>query len=250
MSADSSKPAGLGKPWLVVLATLLIFFLSQFFAALFVGIGYQITNPGASLTTALTQSAPVQFSYILLAEILAIGLVILLVKKIKKVGLGAIGLGRRPVWRDVGRALLGAGAFYLLLIAASILISIFMPSFRVDEPQDIGFSALNSSFDYLLAFAALVLLPPLGEETLMRGYLYSGLRAYWRFVPAMLLTSLLFGAAHLSSGTGDTPLWAAGIDTFLLSLVLVYMRERSGALYAGILLHAMNNGIAFTIHFN
>ncbi|MGH9351096.1 MAG: lysostaphin resistance A-like protein, partial [Terriglobia bacterium] len=90
---------------------------------------------------------------------------------------------------------------------------------------------------------------PLGEETLVRGYLYSGLRKYWRFWPALLFTSLLFGAAHLEFGAGGPLVWAAAIDTFLLSVVLCYLRERTGALYAGILVHMLNNLIAFGVHF-
>ena len=70
-----------------------------------------------------------------------------------------------------------------------------------------------------------------------------------RFIPAMLLASGLFGLAHLWSGIDGSLLWAAGIDTFLLSLVLVFLREKTGALYAGMLVHALNNIIAFSIHF-
>lgn len=249
MSDDSSKKPTLGRPWAVVLITVLIFFTSQFGAALLVAIGVNIVHPGTSLSAILRQSAPVQFFYILVAQLLAAGLVWLIVKRVRKLGLAAIGLGRWPQWRDSGRALFGAGAFYLLLIVASVFFTLFFPSIRTDQPQDVGFGALNSSLDYILAFAALAFLPPVGEEILMRGYLYSGLRAYWRFVPAMLLTSLLFGLAHLGSGVGGAALWAAGVDTFLLSIVLVYLREHTGALYAGMLLHALNNTIAFAIHF-
>jgi membrane protease YdiL (CAAX protease family) len=59
----------------------------------------------------------------------------------------------------------------------------------------------------------------------------------------------MFGLAHLQLGSGTAVVWAAGIDTFLLSLVLVYLREKSGVLYAGMLVHALNNLIAFGVHF-
>jgi membrane protease YdiL (CAAX protease family) len=75
-------------------------------------------------------------------------------------------------------------------------------------------------------------LPPLGEEILVRGYLFSGLRMVWRFLPAVIVTSLLFGAAHLEFGGGGPLVWAAAIDTFILSVVLCFLRERSGALDA------------------
>jgi membrane protease YdiL (CAAX protease family) len=85
---------------------------------------------------------------------------------------------------------------------------------------------------------------------LVRGYLYSGLRKSWKFLPALLVTSLLFGLAHLQLGSGAAVLWAAGVDTFTLSLVLVYLRETTGALYAGMLVHSLNNLIAFGVHFH
>lgn len=256
MSDDSSKkverqdPRDLGSPWLVILTTILIFFISQFAAALFTAVGQQAIHPHASLESALSSSAPVQFIYVFLAEGLAVVLTLFIVKKIKHMSLAAIGLGRRPKWRDVSRALLGFGAFYLLLITASVIVNLFFPNVNTKEAQNVGFNTLSSSLDYILAFSALVFLPPLGEETLMRGYLYSGLRTRWSFRTALLVTSLLFGLAHLGSGTNGSPLWLAGLDTFLLSVVLVYLRERTGALYAGMLLHGANNLIAFGIHFH
>lgn len=258
MSKDSSeaKPASqkpkanLGRPWVVILTTLLIFIISQLIAAIFIGIGHDVVHPHAPLELALTDSAPLQFFYFLLAEGLAAGLAIFVVKKFKKLSLAAIGLGRRPKISDIRKALVGGFAFYVILVISSIAINVFAPDINTKETQEVGFNTLNSSLDQILAFAALVFLPPLGEETLVRGYLYSGLRAHWRFIPAMLITSLLFGLAHLGSGSNGTTLWVAGVDTFLLSLVLVYLRERTGALYAGMLVHALNNVVAFTVHFH
>jgi len=239
----------LGNPWLVVLITFVIFFVSQFAAAIIAALGLAIFKPDASITSILNQSAPVQFFYVLVAEGLVFGLTIAVVKKWRQLKLSAVGLGRLPRWSDFTKALGGAAVFYALLITSSVLISIFIPDLDTDELQDVGFDALNSSLDTLLAFTALVFLPPIGEETLMRGYLYSGLRARMGFIYAMLITSVFFGVAHLGTGSSGAPLWIAGINTFLLSLVLVYLRERTGALYAPMLVHAANNLIAFGIHF-
>jgi membrane protease YdiL (CAAX protease family) len=61
------------------------------------------------------------------------------------------------------------------------------------------------------------------------------------------MTSFIFGAAHLELGSGSPLVWGAAIDTFLLSVVLVYLREKTGALYAGMLVHMLNNLIAFLV---
>jgi membrane protease YdiL (CAAX protease family) len=42
-------------------------------------------------------------------------------------------------------------------------------------------------------------------------------------------------------------MWAAAFDTFILSVVLVYLREKTGALYAGMLVHMLNNLLAFFV---
>src|SRR3989344_1552365 len=99
--------------------------------------------------------------------------------------------------------------------------------------------------DRLLAFVGLVILPPLAEEILIRGYLYSGLRRSLAFAPAALFTSLLFGLAHLELGAAAAPLWIAAINTFVLSLVLVYLREKAGSLWPPIMVHSLNNLVAF-----
>jgi membrane protease YdiL (CAAX protease family) len=245
------EPAGNFGPALLVFATtILIFIISQLIAAFIIELVSAVLHHGSAPggDTYLSISATADFFYVLLAETLSIWLVFKVVKA-RGLKLGAIGLGRRPKWNDLIKALLGFGVFYALLIVAGLILSLIFPNLNTNQTQDIGFNTLNNSLDHVLAFVALVFLPPLGEETLVRGYLYSGLRARWRFVPAMLATSLLFGIAHLQTGQGASLLWAAGVDTFVLSLVLVYLRESTGALYAGMLVHSVNNLIAFGVHF-
>ncbi len=237
-----------GGPLRVILTTIGIFLFTQLLAAflveLFIGAFQHNTNPGGSLNS----SAPAQFFYILMAEGGAAWLVLKVIKK-RGLSLSSIGLGRQPAGKDIIKGLLGFAAFFALLVAINGLLSTIFPGLN-SEQQDVGFNTLNTALDQVLALLALVVLPPLGEETLVRGYLYSGLRSRWKFVPAMVVTSLLFGFAHLELGSGASAVWAAGIDTFVLSLVLVYLRESTGALYAGMLVHALNNLIAFSVHFH
>ncbi len=245
--AKSQEPrASFGSPVRVILYAVGIFLVSQFVAALLLEIVYGIIQPGSK--NILDQSAAAQFFYILLAEALAVAAILLVLRR-RKLGLASIGLGRRPTWRDAKWTIVGFVAFYGLLLAVMAILSLLIPSFNVNAPQDVGFNVLSTPLDRIIALVALVILPPLGEETLMRGYLYSGLRSRLKFWPAMLITSLLFGAAHLSTGVSGA-LWAAGVDTFILSAVLVTLRERTGALYAPIMVHGLNNLVAFFAHFH
>jgi membrane protease YdiL (CAAX protease family) len=237
---------GLGRPWRIIINALLIFFASQILAAFLIQIALDLVHPHSS--NFIGQSVTAQFFYVLLAEGFAVGLV-LYVLKLRKLKLDAIGLGRRPRFNDVKRAAVGFLIFYVVLIVAGGILSLFFPDLNKGS-QDVGFNDIHGTADTLIALFALVILPPLGEEPLVRGYLYSGLRQRLRFIPAMIITSLLFGLAHLQTGVDPGLLWAAGLNTFILSLVLVYLRERTGALYAGMLVHSLNNLIAFGFHFH
>lgn len=266
MSADSSDKTGLianwkarranhkpvnkfGNPLLVIANVLIIFILSQLAAAFIAGAILSAIHPHANFNDLINNSAPGEFLYVILAEAMAVGLVLMVLKN-RGLGLANIGLGRRPRWGDLKKAVIGFFVFYALLIVANLVLSQIFPALNSNQTQDVGFNHLNGSIDQIVAFAALVILPPLGEEPLVRGYLYTGLRSRWKFWSAAVVTSLLFGAAHLDTGSGPAALWSAGLDTFILSLVLVYLREKSGALYAGMLVHMLNNMVAFGVHFH
>ena len=239
----------LGSSYRVIFNTLLAFIISQLIAAFVVELALGLHHPGQASASLFDQSITGQFFYVLIAEGLAAYLTIWLVRR-RRMGLGVIGLGRRPVWNDVWRATGGFVVFYALLIIAGVILGLLFPNFSTNQTQNLGFNNINTGTQNTLAFLALVVLPPLGEEPLVRGYLYSGLRKHFSFKRAMLITSLLFGLAHLEFGSGGPLVWGAAIDTFILSVVLVYLRENTGALWAGMLVHFLNNIVAFGIHFH
>jgi membrane protease YdiL (CAAX protease family) len=87
----------------------------------------------------------------------------------------------------------------------------------------------------------LVVIAPFAEEILFRGYLYGKLRKSIPTWLAMVVTSALFGAIHAQ--------WNVGVDVFVLSMVACSLREVTGGIWAGILLHMLKNGLAFYILF-
>jgi membrane protease YdiL (CAAX protease family) len=163
-----------------------------------------------------------------------------LIKK-RRTSRADIGLTRLPSWTDIFITPAGL-IIYLILSSTFILLATqVLPGFDVNQVQDTGFKQLNYRYEYILAFTTLVVIAPLAEEILFRGYLYGKLK---KFVPvwvAILATSLLFGFLH-----GDLNL---AVDTFALSIVLCLLRESTGSIWASILLHMTKNGIAFYILF-
>lgn len=163
------------------------------------------------------------------------------------VGRKVLGLVRKPKWLDVGYALAGAPVYFMMLIVAGGLAAVFF-GVNLDQEQEIGFDRVVSNADMVLAFVSLVVVPPIVEEVLFRGYLYTGLRTKLGFVATALIVSAMFALPH-ALASSDGFLWVAVIDTFVLSLVLCYLREKTGALWAAIALHALKNGAAFVFLF-
>lgn len=174
-----------------------------------------------------------------LIYLVTLGLVIGLPWIIKKrrTTLSDLGLHRLPTWMDIWTAPAGLVVYFLISTALIYLATVLLSGFDVTEVQNTGFESLSQRYEYALAFLTLVVIAPVAEEVLFRGYLFGKLK---KFVPiwiAILVTSLLFGFIHGA--------WNVAIDTFALSIVLCLLRLSTGSLWAPILLHMTKNGIAF-----
>lgn len=252
MSNDSSEQKNLPRvPWnplLGVLYGLFVFYAAQIASALVVSIYPWMHHWTEAQSRAwLSGSINAQFVYFLIAESLTVAAIVYFLKRYK-LGLDAIGL-KKPKWSD---PLYGISAVPLYLVSYFIVLALvihFVPSLNIDQVQEIGFDGASGWFPLTLTFISLVILPPLTEEILVRGFLYSTLKKIMPTLGAVLITSLIFAAAHLPEGGASGPLYIAAIDTFILSLVLIYLREITGSLWAGITLHAIKNGYAFILLF-
>jgi len=155
--------------------------------------------------------------------------------------LKTLGLDRLISWTDIGLAPVVFLAYISLLAIVMAFVTAVIPEFPADQAQNVGFQAFGMPADNMLAFVTLVVLAPLAEETLFRGYLYGKLKGYVPAVVAALVTSLLFAIAHLQ--------WNVGIDVFVLSLFLCGLRSLTGSIWAGVLVHMIKNGVAYFILF-
>lgn len=244
----TDKIIGLG-PVAAVAIVLLTYFGSQLLAGILIGLGASILGYDASaILTEIESSTILQFSYTLIVGVLSLGTIFWFLRH-RKVSLGQIGLGRKPKLGDVGHGLGVFVIYFVALIAVMATIRALIPGLDVDQEQQIGFKSAISSTELVLVFFSLAVLPPLIEEIMIRGFLYTGLRAKFQKILAAVIVSILFGLAHLQLGSGAPPLWTAAIDTVLLSLFLIYLRERTGSLWAGIFVHSLKNSMAFFVLF-
>ncbi len=227
-----------------VAITLLLYFGSQIVAALCLGLfGGALGWDDQRLSNAFEQPLG-QFAYVLLVEVFSIGLLYGFMHQ-RRTAWRKIGWVR-PRLQDIAYALTGFAIYFVLyaMIVAQ-LVSNLLPQIDTDQKQELGFDVGIAGPELIFVFISLVILPPLIEEIMVRGFLYTGLRNKLPMVWAALVTSFVFAVAHLQWGSDKPLLWTAAIDTFVLSLVLVWLRQKTGSLWPGIGLHFIKNGLAF-----
>lgn len=148
-----------------------------------------------------------------------------------------LGLLGAPTFVDIGLAPIGYAIYLALAAIFSQLMSMLFQWFNSNESQDVGFTTSLEGFDRIIAVISLVFIAPIAEEIIFRGWLYGKLRNRIKLPLAIIITSLLFAILH-----GQ---WNVGVSVFALSLVLCGLREVTGTIWSGMILHMLSNGIAF-----
>lgn len=123
----------------------------------------------------------------------------------------------------------------LVFVAYSVVKTLW-PVFDDDQIQDV-YHFGHATWGVWLSFVTSVLIAPIVEETLFRGLLYGSLMKRFSPIWAALLSSVLFGLLH---GQVNVIIY-----TFFLGLILCWLYQRAGSIIPGILLHLLNNAIAF-----
>ena len=148
-----------------------------------------------------------------------------------RLGLGAI--TRRALW-------MGALAWIAYLAIAQLLVPFLDPR-QEDVTSDLGTdepTVISAIFAGLL----IVVVAPLSEELFFRGFMYAGLRRSLPLWPAALISALVWGSLHLGGGNVGVALQLS-----VFGVILAWLYERSGTLWAPILAHLINNAIAFAL---
>lgn len=230
--AQDEQVTSLGEPspsrgfkWYDVIVILLLFFLSQGVGA-FIAVRLGCTPPDAALFSDTdfevvenAESMQARFVAVTFAFAIVVCFISLALYKWVRGWKSRIAF-RSPSWGAPFRLLCG----YLLLWCVSIAIEPVIMRLPSDQ------SVLGSG-GWLLLSA--VMLAPLLEEVVFRGYIAGGLRYAYGPIVAWVVSSLAFGLAHGFA--------APAINATLCGLVLgfYYMRYRSITLV--VMLHAMNN---------
>ena len=98
----------------------------------------------------------------------------------------------------------------------------------------------ESTLGFVFLFLAVVIMAPVGEEIVFRGFLQKFLEEYWKDITrAVLVTSLFFAMIHFN------PFWT--VQIYLLGVILGFLAWKTNSIIPSIVLHSMNNGIAFIL---
>ncbi len=117
----------------------------------------------------------------------------------------------------------------------------WMESLGVETVQDtvkLFQKSENSLVLGLMAFAA-VIVAPVCEEIVFRGYLYPVIKKFSGIWPAAICSALVFAAAHGSL--------AAMLPLFLFGCLLVFIYEKTGSIWSNISVHLCFNGATVLI---
>jgi membrane protease YdiL (CAAX protease family) len=128
-------------------------------------------------------------------------------------------------------------AFIILVQVAFVVVQFLFPQFNAAQKQSNEFLGATSATSKRLALVALVILPPIVEETVFRGFIFPAFSKRYGTIAGAIISSILFGFAHLQ--------YNISVYTIVLGLILCFMYVKLRSIFPGMALHMLNNYIAY-----
>ncbi len=162
-----------------------------------------------------------------------------------------IGIGE-PIFKRMARwvgyvaavVLLSAG-LWMVAFEAYLLFESWSLAAQLTEEDKERLKADFLAVPFWVVLLTGALAPAIAEEFFFRGFVLSAFRSKLSGFRSVLLSSLLFGLFHVIAGS------VLSIEKFLptiiLGLAIGYVAIRTGSLLPGILLHALHNGLVFSM---
>ena len=223
--ADAIKPLGRGAIFALAVFALLA---GQLAALLALTWWYgqsllhlpDFSGDGAAIALVIAVSTPVE-----------VGLLVLFARRAGASAADYLGL----IWPRRGEVMFGVAAMVVMIVAGNALSWLLGRSLVTPFQLDIYKTASAGGW-LLWLWLAIVVLTPVGEEILFRGFLFRG----WLHSPrdafaVIVIISLLWALIHVQYD------WYTIGQIFIFGLLLGWMRWATGSTLLTILLHALIN---------
>ncbi len=153
-----------------------------------------------------------------------------------------------PFWRSLGWRKLnpnpttGKGAGWMYFLAGcGLAIFVAAASYNMKNTEHLPIQEIfKNRTGALLLMSMAVLVAPLVEETVFRGYLYPLFAKSLGVFPGILITGALFGLMH-GSQLGWT--WGLVILLTFVGMIFTFARARTGTVFASFLMHLGYNSM-------
>jgi hypothetical protein len=153
-----------------------------------------------------------------------------------------------PFWRTLGwrRITRRSGGrprspWLYFLGGGGLSLLVYLATAKVQPPDNVPIEELFRYKNTAMLFMAMaVLVAPLVEETVFRGYLYPLLAKSFGVATGVIVTGVLFGLMH-GAQLGWT--WSLVLVLILVGVIFTFVRARTGSVFASFLLHLGYNSM-------
>lgn len=147
-----------------------------------------------------------------------------------------------PFWRTLGwRKIARNGSGFprspwiYFLAGCGLSVLVFVVTAKVQPRENVPIEELFRYKNTAMLFMAMaVLVAPLVEETIFRGYLYPLFAKYFGVAASVIVTGVLFGLMH-GAQLGWT--WGLVLVLIVVGILFTFARARTGSVFASFLLH-------------
>lgn len=140
------------------------------------------------------------------------------------------------------------GFYVLTFLMAQFVYAWFVDVDQINSEYQNHFSGEQNSFispfGNIQLVIGILLIAPVLEEIIFRGVLYSGLKKYWNFWVAALVSGLIFALFHVSLSWSWQLNAVVIIEIFIFGFGLAWLMEYSRNLIYPIIVHGLNNFVA------
>lgn len=171
---------------------------------------------------------------------ISIGAVVLFLAARRGLSVRDLGFVRPRRWGFIG--LVWAGSYGILVayqLALALLDRLGVDVSGLREGNPLPIDSSDGVALVVVLGLAVVAVAPLCEELFFRALIFRGLRGYWRLLPSLAVSGLVFGAFH-----GNL---SVVVPFAFIGALFAWGYEESESLFTPIVAHLLVNGVSFAL---